>query len=42
VNVGIGKDFTLFALVDGNVEYRVKGPKQNKFANVVAREAEAV
>ena len=41
VNVGIGKDFTLFALVDGNVEYRVKGPKQNKFANVVARAAEA-
>ncbi len=42
VNVGIGKDFTLFALVDGNVEFRVKGPKQNKFANVVAREAETV
>ena len=21
-NVGVGKDFTLFALVDGNVEYR--------------------
>ena len=41
VNVGIGKDFTLFALIDGNVEYRVKGPKQNKFANVVARVAEA-
>ncbi len=36
VNVGIGKDFTLFALIDGNVEYRVKGPKQNKYANVVA------
>ena len=41
VNVGIGKDFTLFALIDGNVEFRVKGPKQNKFANVVARAAEA-
>ena len=39
VNVGLGKDFTLFALVDGNVQFRTKGPKQNKFANVVAGEA---
>ena len=37
VNVGIGKDFTLFALIDGSVEFRTKGPKQNKYANVVAR-----
>ncbi|MFO1412444.1 MAG: 50S ribosomal protein L27 [Burkholderiales bacterium] len=41
VNVGMGKDFTLFSLVDGKVEFRVKGPKQNKYANVVAREPEA-
>ena len=41
VNVGMGKDFTLFALVDGSVEFRTKGPKQNKFANVVAGEAKA-
>ena len=34
-NVGIGKDHTLFALVDGHVEFRTKGPKQSKFANVV-------
>ena len=40
VNVGMGKDFTLFALVDGKVEFRVKGPKQDKFANVVSKEAE--
>ena len=40
-NVGIGKDHTLFALVDGNVQFRTKGPKQNKFANVVAGEAKA-
>ena len=38
VNVGLGKDFTLFALVDGNVQFSTKGPKQNKFANVVATE----
>lgn len=41
VNVGMGKDFTLFALVDGTVEYRTRGPKQDKFANVVAAEAQA-
>jgi large subunit ribosomal protein L27 len=41
INVGLGKDFTLFALVDGHVEFRTKGPKQNKYANVVKREAEA-
>ena len=41
VNVGMGKDFTLFALVDGNVSYRTKGPKQNKFANVDAKAADA-
>ncbi len=42
VNVGMGKDFTLFALVDGKVEYRTKGAKQDKFANVVAGKPEAV
>ena len=39
VNVGIGKDHTLFALVDGHVEFRTNGPRQNKFANVVAAAA---
>ena len=41
VNVGMGKDFTLFALIDGNVQFRTKGAAQNKFANVVASETEA-
>ncbi|MFO1325035.1 MAG: 50S ribosomal protein L27 [Burkholderiales bacterium] len=41
VNVGMGKDFTLFALVDGNVEFKTKGAGQDKFANVVANEARA-
>ena len=40
-NVGIGKDHTLFALVDGHVEFRTKGPKQSKYANVVAEAAAA-
>jgi ribosomal protein L27 len=31
----MGKDFTLFALVDGNVAFQTKGPKQNKYACVV-------
>ena len=35
VNVGMGKDFTLFALVDGTVNFTGKGAKQNKFAKVV-------
>jgi large subunit ribosomal protein L27 len=39
VNVGMGKDFTLFALVDGSVAFRTKGPRQNKYANVVVDEA---
>jgi large subunit ribosomal protein L27 len=42
VNVGIGKDHTLFALVDGHVEFRTKGPKQDKFVNVVEAATEAV
>ena len=35
VNVGIGKDHTLFALVDGKVEFATKGKDKNKYANVV-------
>jgi large subunit ribosomal protein L27 len=34
INVGMGKDFTLYALTDGTVKFTTKGPKQNKFANV--------
>jgi large subunit ribosomal protein L27 len=35
VNVGVGKDHTLFALVDGTVTFRVKGERQHRYANVV-------
>ena len=35
VNVGIGKDDTLFAKVDGNVLFEVKGPKKRKFVSIV-------
>lgn len=36
VNVGIGTDHTLFAKVDGHVEFRTKGPKGRTFINIVA------
>lgn len=35
VNVGIGRDHTLFALVDGKVLFQVKGPKSRTFVSVV-------
>ena len=34
VNVGIGKDHTLFALVDGHVKFKTRGPKGNKLVDV--------
>lgn len=36
VNVGCGRDHTLFALKDGKVKFEVKGPKQRKFISIVA------
>lgn len=35
VNVGIGKDDTLYAKADGSVAFVVKGPKNRQFVNVV-------
>ncbi len=34
VNVGCGRDFTLFALSDGVVEFQIKGPKNRQYVNV--------
>ncbi len=34
VNVGCGKDHTLFALTDGVVKFEVKGPKNRKYVSV--------
>jgi len=39
-NVGVGKDFTLFALSDGVVEFR-KGKQNRTFVSVNASEASA-
>lgn len=36
VNVGRGKDDTLFATANGRVEFSVKGPNQRAYVNVVA------
>jgi large subunit ribosomal protein L27 len=36
VNVGIGKDHTLFAKAGGTVKFETKGPQQRKFVSVVA------
>jgi large subunit ribosomal protein L27 len=35
VNVGMGKDHTLYALVDGTVEFATKGKTKKKVASVV-------
>jgi large subunit ribosomal protein L27 len=42
LNVGCGKDHTLFAMAEGVVEFTVKGPRQRKYINVVAAEAATV
>jgi len=34
-NVGVGKDHTLFALVDGKVAFVTKGPQKRHYATVV-------
>lgn len=35
VNVGCGRDYTLFALIDGEVKFETKGPQNRKFVSVV-------
>ena len=34
INVGMGKDHTLYALVDGRVSFSVKGARGHKYANI--------
>lgn len=36
LNVGCGKDHTLFATSDGKVEFIVKGPRSRKYVQVVS------
>lgn len=35
-NVGVGKDHTLFALIDGEVVFAVKGPRNRRTVSVKA------
>ncbi|MDR1425420.1 MAG: 50S ribosomal protein L27 [Rickettsiales bacterium] len=35
-NVGLGKDYTIFALTDGTVKFLRKGPKDRVYISVVA------
>lgn len=37
-NVGIGKDHTLFALINGKVHFVIKGAKKRRFVEVLAAE----
>ena len=39
VNVGIGRDHTLFALVDGQVLFQTKGPYKRLFVSIVTEAA---
>ena len=34
-NVGIGKDYTLYAKADGHVQFARRGPKLRKFVDIV-------
>lgn len=36
VNVGCGRDHTLFAKADGKVLFEIKGPKKRTFVSIVA------
>ena len=36
VNVGIGRDHTLFALVDGEVSFAIKGPRSRQTVSVTS------
>jgi large subunit ribosomal protein L27 len=36
VNVGLGRDHTLFALTDGQVKFEIKGARNRRYVSVVA------
>ena len=36
-NVGIGKDHTLFAKINGNVLFTIKGPNKKQFINIIPK-----
>ena len=38
MGVGLGRDHTLFALVDGKVDFSIKGPQKRRTVSVVPAE----
>jgi large subunit ribosomal protein L27 len=40
-NVGMGRDFTLFSLIEGHVKFETRGPSPRKFVSVVPNSADA-
>lgn len=42
LNVGIGKDHTLFSLIHGRVKFAVRGSKNRRFVDVIPEIAETV
>ena len=34
-NVGMGRDYTLFATADGHVKFEIKGPRRRKTVSVI-------
>ena len=41
VNAGMGKDHTIFAKVDGTVDFKVRGANGRKFIDIVPAAADA-
>lgn len=41
LGVGVGRDHTLYALVEGLVQFVVKGEKNRKYVTIVAEQLEA-
>jgi len=39
VNVGMGRDHTLFAKADGHIKFQEKGKPKRRYVNVIAAEA---
>ena len=35
VNVGIGRDHTLFATADGQIKFEIKGPRSRRTVSIV-------
>ncbi|MGH8213081.1 MAG: 50S ribosomal protein L27, partial [Rhodanobacteraceae bacterium] len=36
MGVGLGRDHTLYALVDGKIEFKIQGPKSRRTVSVVS------